>query len=74
MNLEVIRGGRARRGGRRAPESSIPGPPPLPLRGPQARHLLRFWSRFDQVFMPSMVWRPRHSRGDPGDSRRGFPA
>lgn len=65
-DLEVIRGRCARRGGQSAPESSIPFPPPLPLRGQRAPHLLRFRSRDDQVFMPSMLCRPRRAAGTQG--------
>lgn len=65
-DLEVIRGRCARRGGQSAPESSIPCPPPLPLRGQRAPHLLRFRSRDDQVFMPSMLCRPRRAAGTQG--------
>lgn len=62
-DLEVIWGQRARRGGRCALETSIPGPSPLPLGGQLARHLLRVWSRDDQVFMPSMLCLPAGWRG-----------
>lgn len=44
-----------------SPESSIPAPPLLPLRGRRAPHLLRFRSRDDQVFMPSMLCCPRQA-------------
>ena len=65
-DLEVIPLGVPGRGGWCAPESSIPSPPRLPLPRRRARHLLRFRSRDDQVFMLSMLCRPRWPQGPRG--------
>ncbi|XP_039083238.1 basic proline-rich protein-like [Hyaena hyaena] len=69
LGLELIRGHRTGRVGGGPPESSIPGPPPLHRR--QTRHLLRLWSRFDQVFAPSMVCHPLQGRGGSGGGGLG---